>query len=154
LDADPAVAIGDDVADAGGRRLIVLPEYRRQRIREILAERGCSSVSELAHTLGVSEMTVRRDLDRLASCHAIRRTHGGAVAGDQAGARWPHELIVDEHTRRRFESLAAEHIEDGSILMWRAIHALVGDADIRVVTTHHAACRSPAQHRSGAPPDA
>jgi DeoR/GlpR family transcriptional regulator of sugar metabolism len=132
----------------------VLPEYRRQRIREILAEQGCSSVSELAHTLGVSEMTVRRDLDRLASSHGIRRTHGGAVAADRVGARCPHELIVDEHTRRRFESLAAEHIDDGSILMWRAIHALVSDADIRVVITHHAARRSPAQHRGGAAPDA
>jgi DeoR/GlpR family transcriptional regulator of sugar metabolism len=148
LDADPTAAIGDDVPDTGGRRLIVLPEYRRQRIREILAERGCSSVSELARTLGVSEMTVRRDLDRLSSCHAIRRTHGGAVAADQAGPRWPDELIVDEHTRRRFESLAAEHIEDGSVLMWRAIHALVGDDDSTVVITHHAA------RRRAAPPDA
>ena len=98
-------------------------------------------MAELAHTLGVSEMTVRRDLDRLASCGAIRRTHGGAVAADHSRSRRADELIVDEDTRRRFDSLAAEHIEDGSILMWRAIDALVGDADIRVVTTHRPALR-------------
>ncbi|HVX08404.1 DUF977 family protein [Humibacter sp.] len=116
----------------------MLPEYRRQRIHGIISEQGRSTVADLAHTLGVSEMTVRRDLDRLAACGAIRRTHGGAVADDHLAGR-ADELIVDESTRLRFDSLAAEHIENGSILMWRAIDALVGDADIRVVTAHRPA---------------
>ncbi|MVU82688.1 DeoR family transcriptional regulator [Nocardia sp. ET3-3] len=39
-----------------------------------------ASVSELAQRLGVSEMTVRRDLDALEQRGLARRVHGGAVA--------------------------------------------------------------------------
>ncbi|MEV7022442.1 DeoR family transcriptional regulator, partial [Kitasatospora sp. NPDC093558] len=38
------------------------------------------SVAELAQRLGVSEMTVRRDLDALEGRGLVRRVHGGAVA--------------------------------------------------------------------------
>ncbi|MEC3917338.1 DeoR/GlpR family DNA-binding transcription regulator [Nocardia sp. CDC160] len=39
-----------------------------------------ASVSELAQRLGVSEMTVRRDLDTLERRGLVRRVHGGAIA--------------------------------------------------------------------------
>ncbi|MET8423401.1 DeoR/GlpR family DNA-binding transcription regulator [Nocardia sp. NPDC004860] len=42
------------------------------------AERA--AVAELAQRLGVSEMTVRRDLDALEQRGLVRRVHGGAVA--------------------------------------------------------------------------
>ncbi|MYV99659.1 DeoR family transcriptional regulator, partial [Streptomyces sp. SID3343] len=38
------------------------------------------SVSELSRRLGVSEMTVRRDLDALERRGLVRRVRGGAVA--------------------------------------------------------------------------
>lgn len=38
------------------------------------------SVSELSQRLGVSEMTVRRDLDALEGQGLVQRVHGGAVA--------------------------------------------------------------------------
>ena len=38
-----------------------------------------ASVPELARRLGVSEMTVRRDLDALERQGLVRRVHGGAV---------------------------------------------------------------------------
>ncbi|GCB52918.1 transcriptional regulator [Streptomyces sp. NL15-2K] len=41
---------------------------------------GKVSVSELSQRLGVSEMTVRRDLDALERQGLVRRVHGGAVA--------------------------------------------------------------------------
>lgn len=47
----------------------------------ILARKGYRSVSELAEDLAVSEVTVRRYLDRLEQRALIRRTHGGAFAG-------------------------------------------------------------------------
>src|ERR1700744_35779 len=40
---------------------------------------GRASVQELAQRLGVSEMTVRRDLDVLERQGLVRRVHGGAV---------------------------------------------------------------------------
>ena len=55
------------------------PGRRLQRIIEILSASGFGSVSALAETLGVSEMTIRRDLDKLETQNYIRRTHGGAI---------------------------------------------------------------------------
>ncbi len=53
------------------------------RVLEILARRGYRSVSELSMDLSVSEMTVRRYLDRLEQQQLIKRTHGGAFAGQE-----------------------------------------------------------------------
>jgi len=56
---------------------------RMDRVLEILARRGYRSVSELSGDLDVSEMTVRRYLDRLEQQQLIKRTHGGAFAGQE-----------------------------------------------------------------------
>jgi DeoR/GlpR family transcriptional regulator of sugar metabolism len=57
-----------------------LPSAARQaKIRDRFAERPGVSISELARTFGVSEMTIRRDLTALEGKAHIRRTHGGAV---------------------------------------------------------------------------
>ena len=53
---------------------------RRDRIALLLAQSGYLSISELADHLGVSEMTVRRDLDRLVEKGLVSRAHGGAVS--------------------------------------------------------------------------
>lgn len=55
---------------AGQRRALILEEVRR---------RGGIRVSELTRMLGVSDMTVRRDLDVLARQGALEKVHGGAV---------------------------------------------------------------------------
>ena len=51
------------------------------KVVEILARKGYRSVSELSSDLDVSEMTVRRYLDRLEQRQLIKRTHGGAFSG-------------------------------------------------------------------------
>lgn len=51
------------------------------RLGAILAEvenNGHASVTEIAERLGVSDMTVRRDMDKLVSEGTLVRTHGGA----------------------------------------------------------------------------
>jgi DeoR/GlpR family transcriptional regulator of sugar metabolism len=53
---------------------------RRINIMQILEKTGFASVSLLAETLGVSDMTIRRDLDYLEEKKRVRRVHGGAVA--------------------------------------------------------------------------
>jgi DeoR/GlpR family transcriptional regulator of sugar metabolism len=56
---------------------------RLEMVLEILARNGYRSVSELAADLKVSEMTVRRYLDKLEQKELIKRTHGGAFAGQE-----------------------------------------------------------------------
>ncbi len=55
------------------------------RLDAILTEVGNSghaSVSEIAERLGVSEMTIRRDMDKLGADGHVVRTHGGARSND------------------------------------------------------------------------
>jgi DeoR family fructose operon transcriptional repressor len=53
---------------------------RVEHIRSVLAADGRVRITDLAGDLGVSEMTVRRDLDRLAERGEIERVRGGALA--------------------------------------------------------------------------
>lgn len=56
-----------------------LPAERQQQILEILRENFSIRGSRLSEILGVSEMTIRRDLDVLEKQGLVERTHGGAV---------------------------------------------------------------------------
>ena len=60
----------------------MLSETRRLSIVNLLAHdlTKAVSVAELSERLGVSEMTIRRDLDWLARRSLATRVHGGAVA--------------------------------------------------------------------------
>ncbi len=69
-DAGPA-------GDHGGRELSA---QRRERLRTLVEVRRAARLDELSRALGVSQATVRRDLDELAAAGAVRRVHGGAVA--------------------------------------------------------------------------
>lgn len=52
---------------------------RLTQLLELLAARGHVEVDELSAELGVSEATIRRDLDHLAHQQLLTRTRGGAV---------------------------------------------------------------------------
>lgn len=54
-------------------------EYRRERLLEILSADGIIRLDTAAEKLGVSAMTVRRDLADLESDGQLRRVRGGAV---------------------------------------------------------------------------
>lgn len=55
------------------------PEERRQEILKQLGQDGRVSVVELGQRFGVSEVTIRSDLQSLAERNLVVRTHGGAV---------------------------------------------------------------------------
>jgi DeoR family transcriptional regulator, fructose operon transcriptional repressor len=56
-----------------------LPAERHRRIQELLRERHVVRVSTLSELMGVSEVTIRRDLEGLERRGLLERTHGGAV---------------------------------------------------------------------------
>jgi len=60
-------------------RFTLFAEERRERILELLSQHGRVTIAELVEILGVTEPTVRKDLDFLHRQQVIRRTHGGAV---------------------------------------------------------------------------
>jgi len=55
------------------------PEERRQEILNQVNQVGRVSVLELSQQFGVSEVTIRADLQNLADQNLVVRTHGGAV---------------------------------------------------------------------------
>ncbi|MEU8516931.1 DeoR/GlpR family DNA-binding transcription regulator [Kitasatospora sp. NPDC048722] len=99
---------------------------------------GRASVVELARRLGVSEMTVRRDLDALEARGLVRRVRGGAVPTrtreEEAGftAREPWQSA----TKDRLGAAVAELVEPGSRVLLDA-----GTTTVHVAA--HLAARAP-----------
>lgn len=56
------------------------PEERLGVVRKLIIERGAVRIDDLALDFGVSEMTIRRDLDELETLGVARRVRGGAIA--------------------------------------------------------------------------
>lgn len=56
---------------------------RQKRILEQLKANGAVTVSRLSSELGVTEETIRRDLEKLEKQEALVRTHGGAIPIDE-----------------------------------------------------------------------
>lgn len=70
---------------------------RHKAILDRISGTGSVAVSEMADLLGVSEATIRRDLDHLATRRLVERTHGGALAyeglpGPRRGRRHAHAV--------------------------------------------------------------
>ena len=78
------------MADLREKKL--LAEERRRAIRAMLTQHGRITVEEVVHRFGVSAVTARSDLDALAECGALIRSHGG---GTRAVAAIPeHPLLI------------------------------------------------------------
>lgn len=57
----------------------MLPAERQQRILDLLQNQGMVSIANLSELFQVSEMTIHRDLERLAADGLLRKVRGGAV---------------------------------------------------------------------------
>jgi DeoR/GlpR family transcriptional regulator of sugar metabolism len=88
---------------------------RRRRITEAVRAAGSLAVAELAELTGVSEMTVRRDLDVLAEQGVLERSRGGARSRLLHGERPPFAVRMKEglEAKRRMAALVSELIADG-----------------------------------------
>ena len=71
---------------------------REDIILSLVHDLGVVSVRELAEACDVTEVTIRRDLNKLEARNLLRRTHGGAVRFDKAlsnGILPPAEAVTD-----------------------------------------------------------
>ncbi len=57
---------------------MLIPE-RQSRLKDLLARRGMSDLETLSTELGVSQSTVRRDIEMLEQGGLVQRTHGGVI---------------------------------------------------------------------------
>lgn len=100
------VLIGVRFCDRGvvaGTESTVLARQRQAVILEEARRTGAVRVSDLVSRLGVSDMTIRRDLDVLAGRGLVEKVYGGATTAT-GGSR----LDTCAETRLRHEAIAAE----------------------------------------------
>jgi len=107
-------------------RSTVVSEARRKRILERLEQTGSVLSAQAASEFGVSMLTIRRDLDLLASQGLIQRVHGGAQAltrevsrarevSGEGGAlelRYTQRQSHEAEVKRRIGQQAAELVQD------------------------------------------
>jgi DNA-binding LacI/PurR family transcriptional regulator len=67
----------DQLSEPAGKSLFSL--QRRERLMEELRAHGAITVRDIAAKLGVSELTIRRDVNVLADAGLVSRVHGGAT---------------------------------------------------------------------------
>jgi DeoR/GlpR family transcriptional regulator of sugar metabolism len=67
----------------------MLAEERRQKIQEIIEEKGKVTVEDIVGKFSVSAVTARSDLDVLAERGEVMRSHGGAVRQLNAVVDYP-----------------------------------------------------------------
>ncbi len=117
---------------------------RTSAILEQLSAHGSVDVAELAERFGVSQATLRRDLQMLEEQRLLRRTHGGALAQDvlyELPVRYRHaqhrdqkRAIAVEAVKRLPEGPTAVGLTGGTTTS-EVARLLVERTDLTVVTT-------------------
>lgn len=144
----------------------MLPAARHQVIVDAVQRQRAVRVSDLAQQLGVSLMTVRRDIELLEEQGSVERIHGGAkLPGDVSTHEPGFEL---KSTQLRAEKMAialeaATLVQEGMAVglsagttTWALAGHLVNGPPITVVTNsiriadlfHHGGASGPARHPS------
>lgn len=96
--------------DSGGP---LLARQRHELILERISAHGAVRVAEVVDVLGVSEMTVRRDIGELAARGLLERVHGGAVAPAAAEPLFSAKAGRHERTKTAIGRHAARRVAQG-----------------------------------------
>jgi DeoR/GlpR family transcriptional regulator of sugar metabolism len=98
----------------------LMKEERRQQIMQFIKEEGKATVPELSELFGVSESTIRRDLEELDMQGVIQRAYGGAISVERAPPEPPviNRMAENEEEKRRIGQAAAGLIQDGDTVFF------------------------------------
>lgn len=94
----------------------MLKEERLQAITEMLQTHGYAEVSQLCRLFGVTEMTIRRDLNDLVERKVAVRSHGGAMMRPEALPKEvPYEIRILDNPKKKqaIARKALEFVSDG-----------------------------------------
>lgn len=94
---------------------------RREQMRALIERNGFARVAQLSTQFGISEVTVRGDLDALADASAVQRVHGGAVADSRSSSSGERafevSLLTAASEKRRIGETAALMVESGTAIV-------------------------------------
>ncbi len=93
----------------------LMKEERLQRILKVILKDGHAKAGDLARNFGVSEITIRRDLNELAQRGFVSRAHGGAIISTIAAVEPPilHRMSQEKEAKEAIAKTAAAMIKDG-----------------------------------------
>lgn len=97
----------------------MLVEERRQRVLDLVSQRGFVSLADLVQSVRVSESTIRRDLDYWHQHGSVRRTHGGAIyIGDGSALPALEERSASQlEEKKAIAQAAAARMKDGDAIL-------------------------------------
>lgn len=121
-----------------------LPAERHRRIKELLRERQVVRVSTLSDLLGVSEVTIRRDLEDLEGRGLLERTHGGAIGSQRLRTEPAYQDAIASLPEEKavIGRAAAALIAPGDLVFMNGgtttlqVFRHVDTAGVKVVTNH------------------
>ena len=96
----------------------LIPAERRNRILTILGDEHSVRVVDLSERLGVSEVTIRRDLDLLEHKGIVERSHGGAVLSQRIRVepQFADKARTNLAEKRRIGQAAATLVRPGETI--------------------------------------
>jgi DeoR/GlpR family transcriptional regulator of sugar metabolism len=112
--------------------MMLKPLERREQILKDIDLLDDNMIPILSRKYGVSEMTIRRDLQALEQTGVIRRTYGGAVRWPQPGgaptvvAREKRQMLAQAQKAAIARYAAAELVRDGDILVLEGSTTVTG----------------------------
>ncbi len=120
-----------------------VPAERHQRILRLAFSKNIVRIKDLARTLGVHEMTIRRDLDTLEDQGLLQRVHGGARLVQQAGAELAYTMRSTQQieAKDRIARAALSLIEENDVVGFDAsttalaLAQQLGSAPVQAVVT-------------------
>lgn len=118
----------------------MLLDQRRRHVLELIEEKGFISLHELATKTGVSESTLRRDLEYLDGIRQVRRTRGGAAYVGESVVSLEERSVTSLVEKQRIARSISETIGsgetvllDGGTTTLEVARALIGK-ELQVVT--------------------
>ena len=118
-------------------------ESRRDEIMELIRLQGKVKVSDLSTKYGISEVSIRKDLEALEAEGHLTRIHGGAVGMNKLYVNMDlnERFKTNAAAKREVAELAARFIDDNDTIMMNAgttlayvLHAIQGKKNISIVT--------------------
>jgi len=97
----------------------LLAHQRQALIIQEVQTHGSVRVTDLVDRLGVSDMTIRRDLETLARTGAVQKVHGGAVLVSGASAEEPlyeAKSTLESAAKAAIADAAAALVAPGSVV--------------------------------------
>ncbi|HPE68951.1 MAG TPA: DeoR/GlpR family DNA-binding transcription regulator [Thermotogota bacterium] len=95
-------------------------ELRQEKIVQLIMDRDFVSMSDLGHSLGVSTITLRRDIAELVEKGFVEKTYGGIKKASNrvSEARFFERLATNRKEKQMMAREALNLIEDGDILFF------------------------------------